>query len=174
MSWYAYGITADGEQVPLAVSATTDPTGLVIPSVHLDGQAFARVEVHPMPGPLLADMPIELKEIPFNDPDRALAFELPPKALTVEQYQRAVRALVDSWPGMGSTRRGGKLTTMRQVAREVDASTASTPWCGRCRAPVTVGEDPASRHIADEHDDPGTGAPCRGGAVCWSDETSAP
>lgn len=51
--YVAHGITATGERVPLTVTAETGATGLVIPSVHLDGQAFDRVVVDVLPFPLL-------------------------------------------------------------------------------------------------------------------------
>lgn len=49
MSYTAHGVTADGERVPLPVTAETGATGLVVPSVHLDGQAFDRVVVDAVP-----------------------------------------------------------------------------------------------------------------------------
>lgn len=50
MSYTAYGVTADGTRVPLSVTAETGSTGLVVPSVHLDGQVFDRVVVDVVPG----------------------------------------------------------------------------------------------------------------------------
>lgn len=43
--YMAYGITATGKRVPLTVVREVSPTGLVIPSVILDGQVFDRVVV---------------------------------------------------------------------------------------------------------------------------------
>lgn len=133
MSWYAYGITAAGERVPLSVEAATDPTGLVIPSVHLNGQAFARVEVHPMP---------EAPKVEYS---------------TLEPFEI----------GVLSGKRGGKVAEMQRLARELDASTTKPARCARCDAPVTISTEPAAQQIADEHDDPETGAICRGGGVQW-------
>jgi hypothetical protein len=49
MSYTAYGVTAAGERVPLAVTAETGTTGLTIPSVHVDGQPFDRIVVDVVP-----------------------------------------------------------------------------------------------------------------------------
>lgn len=46
---------------------------------------------------ILPDMPVELRQIPYNDPGRD--FEAPARELAGEQYRRAVRALNYRWSG---------------------------------------------------------------------------
>lgn len=69
--------------------------------------------------------------------------------------------------GPVSARQAGKLATLRRLAREYSETTGSTPHCDACQQPVAISTAPASRHLADEHTDPQTGATCPGGAVWW-------
>ncbi len=64
MSYIAHGVTATGERVPLTVTAETGATGLVVPSVHLDGQAFDRVVVDVVPDALPAESALRVRVVP--------------------------------------------------------------------------------------------------------------
>lgn len=106
MGYLAYGVTADGERVPLSVEAKTSTTGLVVPSVIVDGRAFERVEVQSFP-----DEP---------EPCKWRRGEMRGAGVTAEMTARARAVLSDEGIALPSCAEVGRFTRTQIEAGDLE------------------------------------------------------
>lgn len=97
MSWTAYGVTADGTRVPLAVTAETGATGLTIPSVVTDGQAFDRVVVDVAPDVPALETTGRVRVVPTTPahPDASLC---PNRLDVTDPFMKTAEYVCGCWP----------------------------------------------------------------------------